>query len=91
MKNFARVMGLPFGCAGANTHPKSGKLPPSPPEISLSNRLTRERYYRGYEIATYDGNVDFRFSEKFYVRSLKNSCKVVDLLAQKLSNDMTLN
>ena len=31
------------------------------------------------------------FSEKFYVRGLKNSCKVVDLLVQKLLNDMTMD
>ena len=31
------------------------------------------------------------FSEKFYVRGLENSCKAVDLLAQKLLNDMTLD
>ena len=30
-------------------------------------------------------------SEKFYVRGLENSCKVVDLLTQKLLNDMTLD
>ena len=31
------------------------------------------------------------FPKKFYVRGLQISCKVVDLLAQKLLNDMTLN
>ena len=42
--------------------------------------------------ATDNGNVHFRYtSEKFYVRGLDNSCKVVDLLAQKLLNDMTFD
>ena len=31
MKNFARVMGLLFGSAGAHTYPKSGQVAPSPP------------------------------------------------------------
>ena len=38
--------------------------------------------------ATDDGNVDFRSLKKFYIQSLEN--KVVDLLVQKLLNDMTL-
>ena len=28
MKNFARVMGLFFGSAGAHTYPKSGQIAP---------------------------------------------------------------
>ena len=31
MKNFARLMGLPFGSAGAHTYPKSGQVAPPPP------------------------------------------------------------
>ena len=31
MKNFARVMGLLFGSAGAHTYPKSGQVAPLPP------------------------------------------------------------
>ena len=30
MKNFARVMGLPFGSAGAHTYPKFGQVAPPP-------------------------------------------------------------
>ena len=41
--------------------------------------------------ATDDGNVDFRSSEKFYIRGLENLCKVVDVLAQKLLNVTTLD
>ena len=51
-------------------------------------------YYRGYEITTKQTTATYTsdLSEKFYVRGLKNSCKVVDdLLAQKLLNDMTLD
>ena len=42
-------------------------------------------------IATDDGNVEFRSFKKFYIQSLQNKYKVVDLLAQKLLNDMTLD
>ena len=31
MKNFAQVMGLLFGSAGAHTYPKSGQVAASPP------------------------------------------------------------
>ena len=42
--------------------------------------------------ATDDGNVDVRsFLKKCYVPGLENLCKVVDLLPQKLLNDMTLD
>ena len=41
--------------------------------------------------ATDDGNVDFRSFKKFYIQSCKNKNKVVDLLVQKLLNDMTLD
>ena len=42
MKNFARVMGLLFGSAGAHTYPKSGQVVPPPrmadvPRIRISN------------------------------------------------------
>ena len=41
---------------------------------------------------TDDGNVDFRsFKKKFYIQSLGNKYKVVDLLVQKLLNDITLD
>ena len=39
MKNFARVMGLLFGSAGAHTYPKSGQvaaLPPPPTRNDLT-------------------------------------------------------
>ena len=50
-------------------------------------------HYRGYEITTEQTTAaqTSDLSEKFYVRGLENSCKVVDLLAQKLLNDMTLD
>ena len=43
--------------------------------------------------ATDDGNVDFRYFKKkiFYIQSLENKYKVVDLLVQKLSNDMSMD
>ena len=49
--------------------------------------------YRGYEITMQQTTATWTsdLSERFYVRGLENSCKVVDLLAQKLLNDMTLD
>ena len=41
--------------------------------------------------ATDDGNVDFRPLQKIPIQSLGNKNKVVDLLVQKLLNDMTLD
>ena len=41
--------------------------------------------------ATDDGNVDFRSLKKLCIQSLENNYKVVDLLDQKVLNDMTLN
>ena len=41
--------------------------------------------------ATGDGNVDLDLSEKFHVRALESSCKVVDWFAQKLLNNTTLD
>ena len=36
MKNFARVMGLLFGSAGAHAYPKAGQVAPSPPRKALT-------------------------------------------------------
>ena len=41
--------------------------------------------------ATDDGNVDLDLSRKFYIQSLENKYKVVDLLVRKLLNDITLD
>ena len=41
--------------------------------------------------ATDDGNIDSRSFRKILLSRLGNKCKVVDLLAQKLLNDMTLD
>ena len=39
MKNFAQVMGLLYGSAGAHTYPKSGQVaPPPPPSIIPSQQ-----------------------------------------------------
>ena len=50
-------------------------------------------YYGAYEITTQQTTATWTsdLSENFYVRGLENSRKVVDLLAQKLLNDMTLD
>ena len=37
------------------------------------------------------GNVNFRSLKKIHIQSSESKYKVVDLLVQKLSNDMTLN
>ena len=65
--------------------------------VRLNNVLALMFYcfcqYRGYEITTQQTTATYTsdLSEKFYVQGLENSCKVVDLLAQKLLNDMTLD
>ena len=41
--------------------------------------------------STDDGNVELDLSEKFHVRGLENSGKAVDLFAQKLLNNTTLD
>ena len=52
----------------------------------LSSLLVRLRNHN----STQGGNVDFRFSKNLYIQSLKDKYKVVlDLLVQKLLNDMT--
>ena len=42
--------------------------------------------------ATDNDNIDFRsFKTKFYIQNFERVCKVVDLLVQKLSNEMILD
>ena len=41
--------------------------------------------------ATDNGNVDLRSFRKFYIQGVKKRYKVVDLLVQKILNDMTLD
>ena len=49
-------------------------------EVVLCLRIARLRNHNGAD----DGNVDFRFLKKYYIQSLENQYKIVDLLVQKL-------
>ena len=61
--------------------------------IILNFWLSFTSYYRGYEITTKQTMATqiSDLSETFYVRGFENLTKVVDLLAQKLLNVMTLD
>ena len=68
-----------FGTASKDAKPWLGGV------FVIISELTKSQHNRRRQC------IDFRSLKKFYIQSLENKYKVVDLLVQKLLNEMTLD